>query len=72
MKSVRIQKLVDCDSPMSEPAARDALDAYLAEPRMLPELRLWITSLGVMTGLIEHHQIEARRLAQKLRSPSDK
>lgn len=60
------QHLKDCDSPMSEVEAQAVLDGYLAEPRLLPELRFWITNLEVMTNLIEKHQTAARALSERL------
>lgn len=60
------QFLFDCDSPMSEQAARDVLDAYMADPRLLPELRFWITNLEVMASLISKHQAAAQKLAARL------
>lgn len=57
------QELLDCDSPMPEAAAQAVLDTYLAEPRLLLELRFWITNLEVMTGLISAHERAAQELA---------
>ncbi len=64
------QVLLDCESPMSEQAAQAVLDAYLADPRLLPELRFWITNLEVMTSLINMHQAAARKLATRLPKPA--
>lgn len=60
------QFLLDCESPMSEQAAQSVLDVYLADPRLLPELRFWITNLEVMTSLISKHQAAAQKLAARL------
>ncbi len=60
------QLLIDCDSPMSEAAAQTVLDGYLADPRLLPELRFWITNLEVMTNLVSQHQVAARALSERL------
>jgi hypothetical protein len=64
---VRGQALLDCDSPMSEPAAQAVLDGYLADPRLLTELRFWITNLEVMTSLISDHERSALALAEQVR-----
>lgn len=60
------QFLKDCDSPMSEAEAQAVLDGYLADPRLLQELRFWITNLKVMTDLIAQHQVSARALSERL------
>lgn len=54
---------------MSEQAARAVLDGFLADPRLLPELRFWIINLEVMTSLISKHQAAARKLAAQLSKP---
>jgi hypothetical protein len=46
------QLLLDCDSPISEAQAQAVLDGYLAEPRLLPELRFWVASEGVAIAVI--------------------
>jgi hypothetical protein len=63
---VRGQALLDCDSPMAEPAAQAVLDGYLADPRLLAELRFWITNLEVMTSLIAEHERSALALAERV------
>lgn len=60
------QALLDCESPMSEQAAQAVLDGYLADPRLLAELRFWITNLEVMTGLLAHHEHSALALAEQV------
>ena len=60
------QYLHDCDSPMSETAAQAALDAYMAEPALLPELRFWMTDLQVSMTLVALSQSDARKLAARL------
>jgi len=62
------QRLIDCDSPMSETAAQAVLDVFLADPRLLPELRFWITNLEVMTDLVTQHRVAARALAERLQN----
>lgn len=66
------QEMLPCDSPMSEEAARAVLDGYLADPRILPELRFWITNLDVMTDLIGHHRAAAQLLDQRIEAALDR
>ena len=44
------------------------LDAYLAEPSLLPELRHWITTLEVSMTLVELSLADARKLVARLPS----
>lgn len=60
------QLMRPCDSPMSEADAQRVLDGYLADPRLLPELRFWITNLRVMRDLVGEHQQSSRALANQL------
>lgn len=60
------QYLFDCDSPMSEADAQAVLDAYLADPDLLRELRYWITNLEVSMTLVGLSQEDARELAARL------
>lgn len=60
------QYLFDCDSPMSEADAQAVLDAYLADPDLLPELRFWITNLEVTMSLVDLNQSDALNLADRI------
>jgi hypothetical protein len=60
------QVLLDCSAPMDETAAQAVLDSYLADPRLLPELRFWITNLEVMTGLIGEYEKQAMALSRRV------
>ena len=60
------QYLHDCDSPMSETAAQAVLDAYMAEPALLPELRFWMTDLQVSMTLVALSQADTRKLVARL------
>jgi len=62
------QTLLDCESPTSEADAQAVLDGYLADPRVLPELRFWITNLDVMSELIQTHESAAHELLERLRA----
>jgi hypothetical protein len=41
---VQLETLIDCASPMSESDAQAVLDAYIAAPDLLSDLRFWITT----------------------------
>ena len=49
------QTLLDCPSPVSEPEAKSILDGYRASDTLLPNLRVWMSTLRiseiVLTGL---------------------
>ncbi len=51
------QRLIDCDAPISEEAAGEILDGYLARPGMIDQLRYWVTSLDLIDDSAE---IDAR------------
>jgi hypothetical protein len=50
------QRLVDCDSPISEAQAQAILDAYMKDPNLLPELRFWVASQGVAINVIKNYR----------------
>jgi hypothetical protein len=60
------QRLLDCDAPVSEAEAQRILDGYLADPRMLAELRFWITNLDVSLALLRSNREAAQALAARL------
>lgn len=64
------QYLLDCESPMTEAEAQAVLDAYLAEPRLLPELRFWITNLEVAQSLFVLNEKATRDLVVRLPAAS--
>lgn len=51
---------------MPKPAAQAVLDGYLGDPRLLAELRFWITNLEVMTTLIADHERSELALAEQV------
>ncbi len=63
------QRLIECDAPIGEDAAKAILEAYRAEPRLLAELRFWITNLEVSRTLIAGNREAALALASRL--PAD-
>ena len=50
------QYLLDCDSPVSEAEAQAVLDGYLRDPKLLPELRFWVTNQGMALLNIRNYQ----------------
>ena len=62
------QYLYDCESPMPDAQAQAVLNAYLDDPRLLSELRYWITNLEVSMTLIDLNHEAARALAARLPS----
>ena len=49
------QTLFDCESPISEAEAQAVLAGYLAEPKLLPELRFWVANQGVAREVIANY-----------------
>ncbi|MEO8010279.1 MAG: hypothetical protein ABI650_01400 [Dokdonella sp.] len=52
-------------SPMSSPHFRDTA------PRVLPELRFWVTNLEVLSLLIGQHEAAAFKFAARLQKAAD-
>lgn len=50
------QRLLDCDSPISEADAQAILDGYMKDPKLLPELRFWVASQGVALQVIANYR----------------
>lgn len=50
------QYLIDCESPISEAEAQAVLDAYLKDPKLLPELRFWVANQGVAITAIGNYK----------------
>jgi len=48
------QFLLDCESPMSEAEAQAVLDNYRKDPKLLSELRFWITNQEVALKVVEN------------------
>lgn len=48
------QKLLDCDSPVSEAEAQAVLAGYRASPNLLAELRFWVANQGVALNVIQN------------------
>lgn len=63
------QELLDCGAPIGETEAQAVLDGYLVEPRLLAELRFWITNLAVSIELLGNNRREAVALAALVHGP---
>ena len=50
------QQLLDCDPPISEADAQAVLVGYLADPRLLPELRFWVANQGVALNVVGNYK----------------
>ena len=50
------QQLLDCDAPISEAEADVVLAGYLADPRLLPELRFWVANQGVALNVVGNYK----------------
>jgi hypothetical protein len=48
------QYLLDCESPMSEAEAHAVLDNYRKDPKLLSELRFWVTNQEVALKVVEN------------------
>lgn len=48
------QYLLDCESPMSEAEAQAVLDNYRKDPKLLSELRFWVTNQEVALKVVEN------------------
>jgi hypothetical protein len=60
------QRLIECDSPVSEDEARSILDAYLADPEVLTQLRFWISTLITLQNLLAENEKIALDLTEKI------
>jgi hypothetical protein len=60
------QTLLDCPSPIPEPEARAILDAYRASDSLLPNLRIWMSTLRINEIVTEGMRHDALALADDL------
>ena len=63
------QRLPDCDSPISEADAQAVLAGYLADPKLLAELRFWVANQGVALNVITNYKASIRAM---LPQPTDR
>lgn len=54
--SLNEQRLLDCESPVSEAEAQAVLAGYLEDPRLIPELRFWVANQGVSLNVIGNYK----------------
>jgi hypothetical protein len=62
------QQLLDCDSPISEAEAQAVLDAYLANPKLVEELRFWMSNQTVAEKLLATNRAAALAIQQQFGS----
>ena len=62
LKNSQEQNLLDCPSPVSEAEAQAVLNAYLADPHLLPELRFWVANQTVAMQLMDNNDAEVRTI----------
>ena len=56
------QELVDCESPIDAGEADAILAIYLADERLVRELRFWMANLSVAKGVLESNRLRVERL----------
>jgi len=60
------QYLMDCESPMSEVNAQAILDNYLQDPKLLTELRFWVTNQGVASIVLANNKIAVTAMLKRM------
>ena len=55
-KGYYYQKLLPCDSPITEKQEKDILDVFLAEPVIKPQLRSWMSTLKTLEDVLASHE----------------
>ena len=56
------QELIDCEAPIDAAEAEEILAIYLADERLVRELRFWMTNLSVAKGVLEANRARVERL----------
>jgi hypothetical protein len=64
--SVKEQRLLDCESPISEAEAQAVLDRYVADPQLLSELRFWVANQGVAMQVIGNAQRDVQEMLDQI------
>ena len=64
------QDLIDCPSPIAEPEANGLLAAYRSSDTLLPNLRIWMSTVRVSEIIIEGMRRDASTLAHDLSKAS--
>ena len=60
------QYLLDCESPMSEAEAQTVLDNYRKDPKLLSELRFWVTNQEVAIKVVENTRNLGRAMLERM------
>lgn len=60
------QYLLDCESPMPEAEAQAVLDRYRNDPKLLSELRFWVTNQEVALKVVENTQKLGRTMLDRM------
>ncbi|MFY2763573.1 hypothetical protein [Arenimonas sp. MALMAid1274] len=60
------QQLLDCDAPVTEAEAQAVLDAYLRDPRLMEELRFWMSNQAVAAKMIAANRAAAQAMQSRL------
>lgn len=64
---IQLERLLDCESPVSEADAQAVLDSYLSVPDLLPDLRFWITTQESGTLMLGSLKGTAQALLHQVR-----
>lgn len=60
------QYLPDCESPMSEAEAQAVLDAFTRDPKLLSELRFWVTNQEVTSKVIANNKDSVAAMLERM------
>ena len=60
------QYLPDCESPMSEAEAQAVLDAFTSDPKLLSELRFWVTNQEVTSKVIANNKDSVAAMLERM------
>ncbi len=60
------QYLPDCESPMSEADAQAVLDAFMRDPKLLSELRFWVTNQEAASKVIANNKDSVAAMLKRM------
>lgn len=66
LPELREQRLLDCESPISEAQAQAILDGYLNDANLLPELRFWVANQGVALSSNAGYRLRVEKMLARL------
>jgi Family of unknown function (DUF6090) len=66
------QRLLSCNSPISESQAQFILDAYLNNPDIIAQLRFWMSTLITLQNLLAENEKIALDLAEQIKVELEK